>query len=45
MPRDKPGAVKGEDLRVILAWADAHDRARASPATEPHKHDHGGHEH
>jgi hypothetical protein len=30
---------------VILAWADAYDRAHASPAAEPHKHDHGGHEH
>jgi hypothetical protein len=46
MPRNKPGAVKGEELRVILSWADAYDQAHASAATEtPHKHDHGGHEH
>lgn len=27
MPRDEPGKVQGEDLRLILAWADAYDRA------------------
>ncbi len=46
MPRDKPGAVKGEDLRIILSWADAYDRAHASSHTEaPQKHDHDGHKH
>jgi hypothetical protein len=27
MPSDDPGAVTGEDLAKILAWADAFDRA------------------
>jgi hypothetical protein len=27
MPRDQPGAVQGEELRLILAWADAYDQA------------------
>jgi hypothetical protein len=27
MPKDEPGKVQGEDLRLILAWADAYDRA------------------
>ena len=27
MPSDEPGTVAGEDLRLILAWADAFDRA------------------
>jgi hypothetical protein len=29
MPSDDPGAVQGEDLAKILAWADAFDRAHA----------------
>lgn len=29
MPRDKPGAVKGEELKLVLAWADAYDRAHS----------------
>lgn len=28
MPRDNPGAVSGEELALILAWADAFERAR-----------------
>jgi len=34
MPSDDPGAVTGEDLRLIVAWADAFDRAHTSPAPE-----------
>jgi hypothetical protein len=30
MPSDDPGAVTGDDLTKILAWADAFDRARAA---------------
>jgi mono/diheme cytochrome c family protein len=44
MPKDKPGAVKDEDLKVILTWADAYDRAHPAAASK-HKHEHGGHEH
>jgi uncharacterized membrane protein len=32
MPSDEPGTVTGEDLRLILAWADAFDRAHPTPA-------------
>jgi hypothetical protein len=33
MPDDAPGAVKGDDLATIAAWADAFDQARtATPA-------------
>jgi hypothetical protein len=41
MPRDNPGAVKGQDLQVILAWADAYDRAHPKSRTsdEAHHHD------
>jgi len=37
MPRDRPGAVQGEELSLILAWADAYDRAHSTGA---HEHDH-----
>lgn len=37
MPRDNPGAVKGDDLRLILAWADAYDRAHPNTG-ERHGH-------
>jgi len=41
MPRDRPGIVQGEELRLVLDWADAFDRAHpAAPA-----HQHGGHDH
>ncbi len=30
MPSDDPGSVKGNDLRLIAAWADAFERARAT---------------
>jgi hypothetical protein len=35
MPRDQPGAVRGEDLLLILAWAEAHDRAHAGSESSP----------
>jgi len=35
MPSDDPGAVKGEDLASILAWADAYAAARRARKTEP----------
>jgi hypothetical protein len=42
MPRDKPGAVQGEDLQLILAWAESYDRAHVG--SEPSRdHSGGGH--
>lgn len=43
MPSGNPGAVKGEELELILAWADAFEKASAKDGE--HHHDHGGHEH
>lgn len=34
MPKTKPGAVKGDDLATIIAWADAWDAAEAGGAHE-----------
>ena len=34
MPKGKPGTVKGDDLAVIAAWADAWDAAEAAGAHE-----------
>ena len=52
MPADNKGAVKGDDLVLIAAWADAFDKAHAAGAHEgmahEHGHDHGpkqGHDH
>lgn len=53
MPRDKPGAVKGDELKLVLAWADAYDRAHPTKAGEHHhdhdddsdEHEHEGHAH
>jgi hypothetical protein len=46
MPADRPGAVKGEDLRRILSWADAADRAHAaSEKGAPNAHEQGDREH
>lgn len=43
MPPDRPGAVKGEELQLILAWADAVDRAKAGDAAgKSDDHEHGG---
>lgn len=39
MPLGQPGVVKGEQLRLILDWADAFDRARAEEGGHGH-HDH-----
>ena len=34
MPSDDPGAVTGDDLSQILAWADAFERAHPAPKQE-----------
>ncbi len=44
MPYDKKGSVKGADLALIAAWADAFDAAHAGGAHEDHT-GHGEHEH
>jgi hypothetical protein len=43
MPKDDPGAVEGDELERILAWADAYEKAHAAGAG--HHGQHGGHEH
>lgn len=46
MPADKPGAVKGDELALIAAWADAFDASHAGGAhAGTTGHDHGGHKH
>lgn len=44
MPKDGPGSVQGDDLALVLAWADAFDRAKSAgahrPANAPHDHGH-----
>ena len=45
MPADKKGAVKGEELEAIKAWADAFEAAHAGGAHQGGAHDHGGHSH
>ena len=35
MPSDDPGAVTGDDLAKIAAWADAFDRAHAHQTGKP----------
>lgn len=42
MPPDKKGAVRGDELALIQAWADAFDAAHATGAAHDH---HGGHAH
>ena len=42
MPLDNPGAVQGEELALVAAWADAFDAAHAGGAHEGQAHDHGG---
>ncbi|MBA3540627.1 MAG: c-type cytochrome [Deltaproteobacteria bacterium] len=46
MPKNKPGAVKGDELAAIAAWADAFDASHAGGAHEGHgpAHD-SGHKH
>lgn len=36
MPKDKPGAVQGDQLSLVSAWADAFDRAHAAGAHANH---------
>lgn len=43
MPKAKPGAVKGDELAAIAAWADAFDAAQAGGAHEGQTG--GGHDH
>lgn len=51
MPPDKKGAVKGAELELIKAWADAFDASHEGGAHEGHDqhggggHEHGGHKH
>jgi len=46
MPFDKKGSVKGDDLALIAAWADAFDAAQAAGAHEGRgDHAHAEHEH
>lgn len=40
MPFDDKGAVKGDDLALIAAWADAFDAAHAHEGHGDHDHDH-----
>lgn len=40
MPKDRPGAVQGDDLRAILDWADAFERAHAAADHSEHRHEH-----
>lgn len=40
MPQDSPGAVQGEELRAILDWADAFDRAHQPGQHSGHQHEH-----
>lgn len=45
MPKDKPGAVKGDELALIAARADAFDTAHEGGAHEHHDDHGGGHHH
>jgi cytochrome c553 len=51
MPRNKPGSIKGDELALIAAWADAFDASHAAgahegmPGHEGHGDHHGGHGH
>ena len=50
MPADQPGAVTGDELSLIAAWADAFEKSHAGGAHEGHgesgEHHHGGgHQH
>lgn len=40
MPKDRPGAIQTEELRAILDWADAFDRAHAAGSHDEHHHEH-----
>lgn len=43
MPFDDPGAVQGQELAIIAAWADAYDRAHEGGAHEDRGHGAGHH--
>ena len=46
MPKDDPGAVKGEQLAAIVRWAEAYEVALAAKAGHHKDHgSHGGHNH
>jgi hypothetical protein len=38
MPKGNPGAVKGDELALVVAWVDAWQAAHPAPAE--HHHDH-----
>ncbi|MCC6968679.1 MAG: hypothetical protein IT434_00515 [Phycisphaerales bacterium] len=40
MPKDRPGAVQGDELRIVLDWAEAFDRAHAAADHSEHRHEH-----
>lgn len=45
MPADNKGAVKGEELDAIKAWADAFEASHQGGAHEGHEQPGGGHKH
>ncbi len=45
MPFDHPGAVKGDELALIAAWADAYDKAHEGGAHADRGHGDGDHHH
>jgi hypothetical protein len=45
MPKNQPGAVTGDDLALIAAWADAFDAAHRGGAHDGHDSHGGGHHH
>ncbi|MBN4050134.1 hypothetical protein JYT28_00100 [Desulfobulbus sp. AH-315-M07] len=44
MPKDKPGIVQGDELTVVLSWANAFEAAHPS-TKDAGGHDHSGHDH
>lgn len=45
MPKNKPGIIRGDELALFSAWADAFDASHAGGAHEGHGGDGGGHDH
>jgi hypothetical protein len=45
MPKDDPGAIQGEELKLVLAWADAFDAAAAAKVGHHSEHGAGHHNH
>lgn len=45
MPKDKPGVVSGEELKLILEWADAAERAALTKPKPTDGHDGHNHQH